>query len=90
MQILTDKLLRLEQNRSDKMTILDCRDELLNAKREMLQWNKTNKKTQVSIFQCLFFRSFIANRLCNLHQIIGGYYCEANLYSANTTRFKKK
>lgn len=31
------------------MTVLVCQEELLIAKREMLQWNKTNKKTQIDI-----------------------------------------
>lgn len=61
MQFLTDKLLRLEQNKSDKITILDCRDELLNAKREMLQWNKTNKKTQVNTFSVFIFLLFYSH-----------------------------
>lgn len=47
-QQLTEKLTQLEKNRADKLNILDCRDDLLRAKREMLLWNKANKKTQVT------------------------------------------
>lgn len=49
MQQLTDKLFKLEEIKSDKLIILSCREDLLNAKREMLLWNKTNKKTQIDI-----------------------------------------
>lgn len=39
----------MEETNANQLIILDCREELLNAKREMLQWNKTNKKTQIDI-----------------------------------------
>lgn len=48
-QKLSEKLFKLEESKADKLTILCCQEELLNAKREMLQWNKTNKKTQIDI-----------------------------------------
>lgn len=48
-QKLSEKLLTLEENKADRSIILRCEEELLNAKREMLQWNKTNKKTQIDI-----------------------------------------
>lgn len=48
-QKLSEKLLKLEENKADRSTILRCQENLLNAKREMLQWNKTNKKTQIDI-----------------------------------------
>lgn len=46
-QQLTEKLIQLENSNTDKMAMLNCRDDLLRAKLEMLYWNKTNKKTQV-------------------------------------------
>lgn len=49
MQKLSEKLFQLEETNADQLIVLDCREELLNAKREMLQWNKTNKKTQIDI-----------------------------------------
>lgn len=45
---LTEKLSQLERSGSEKLNILDCRDDLFRAKREMLCWNKANKKTQVT------------------------------------------
>lgn len=50
-QQLTEKRIQLENNGADELAILDCRNDLLKAKREMLCWNKANKKTQV-ICQC--------------------------------------
>lgn len=49
MQNLSKKLLALEESRADEDLILNCRENLLNAKREMLLWNKINKKTQIDI-----------------------------------------
>lgn len=49
LQQLTDKLFKLEESNADKLVILNCREDLLNAKREMLLWNKTSKKTQIDI-----------------------------------------
>lgn len=48
-QQLTDKLMKLEKEEPSPASILDCRIELLQAKREMVAWNKSNKKTQVGI-----------------------------------------
>lgn len=45
---LTSKLVKLEKENDDKMAILNCRSDLLSARREMFAWNKANKKTQVS------------------------------------------
>lgn len=47
-QQLTEKLFQMEKSQADKLNILDGRDDLLRAKREMLLWNKANKKTQVT------------------------------------------
>lgn len=49
MQKLTEKLIFLEEAKSDKHIVLRCREDLLNAKKEMLLWNKKNKKTQIDI-----------------------------------------
>lgn len=48
-QQLADELTRLEQQDSDKMAIMNCREEFFVAKREMMLWDKSNKKTQVCI-----------------------------------------
>lgn len=48
-QKLSEQLFDLENNKADRLTIMGCQEELLIAKREMLQWNKTNKKTQIDI-----------------------------------------
>lgn len=50
MQNLSRKLLALEGNKADEDLILSCRENLLDAKREMLLWNKLNKKTQIDIY----------------------------------------
>lgn len=47
-QQLTEKLIQLENIGADKLTIFECRADLLRAKREMLCWKKVNKKTQVT------------------------------------------
>lgn len=47
-QQLTNKLMQLEYSGADKLDILNCRCDMLQAKREMLCWNKANKKTKVS------------------------------------------
>lgn len=46
-QQLNEKLLKLEENNAEKLAILNCQEELLSAKRDMIAWNKSNKKTQV-------------------------------------------
>lgn len=46
-QQLTDKLMKLEKEDASPASILDCRIELLQAKREMVSWNRSNKRTQV-------------------------------------------
>lgn len=48
-QQLNEKLAKLEKEDASGVSILDCRMELLQAKREMYSWNKSNKKTQVDI-----------------------------------------
>lgn len=48
-QQLNEKLGKLEKENGSRASILDCRIELLKAKREMHTWNKSNKKTQVDI-----------------------------------------
>lgn len=48
-QKLTEKLIFLEETKSDEIIVLRCREDVLNAKKEMLLWNKTNKKTQIDI-----------------------------------------
>lgn len=50
-QQLSDELARLELQNSDKLAIMNCRDDFFVAKREMILWDKSNKKTQVSIKQ---------------------------------------
>lgn len=47
-QQLSDELARLELQNSDKLAIMNCRDDFFVAKREMILWDKSNKKTQVS------------------------------------------
>lgn len=49
MQKLTEKVIFLEETKSDKLIVLTGREDLLKAKKEMLLWNKTNKKTQIDI-----------------------------------------
>lgn len=49
-QQLSDELTRLEQHNSDKAAIMNCRDDFFVAKREMMLWDKSNKKTQVRIY----------------------------------------
>lgn len=39
----------MEETKSDKLIVLSCHEDLLNAKREMLLWNKTTKKTQIDV-----------------------------------------
>lgn len=48
-QKLTEKLFYLEESKSDQLTVMSCREDLLNAKKEMFLWNKTTKKTQIDI-----------------------------------------
>lgn len=47
-QQLSDELTRLEQQNDDKAAIMNCRDDFFAAKREMVLWDKSNKKTQVN------------------------------------------
>lgn len=47
-QQLSDELTRLEQQNNDKAAIMNCRDDFFAAKREMVLWDKSNKKTQVN------------------------------------------
>lgn len=44
---LSEELARLEQQNSDKSAIMNCREDFYAAKREMILWDKSNKKTQV-------------------------------------------
>lgn len=52
-QQLSEELARLEQQNSDKLAILNCREEFYAAKREMIFWDKSNKKTQVIVLHFL-------------------------------------
>ena len=46
-QQLASELERLEESNCDKLAILNCREEYLTAKRDMIAWEKNNTKTQV-------------------------------------------
>lgn len=44
---LTEELRRLEQEKKDGMQVLNCREEELLARKDMLLWEKNNEKVQV-------------------------------------------
>lgn len=44
---LTEELRRLEQEKKDSMQVLNCREEELLARKDMLLWEKNNEKVQV-------------------------------------------
>lgn len=72
LQQLTDKLYKLEESNADKLVILNCREELLNAKREMLLWNKTSKKTQIDIAvkQISTLQLHLDSKKADFHEIV--------------------
>lgn len=47
-KLCREELERLESTKRDKLMILDCRIDELMARREMILWEKSNEKTQVS------------------------------------------
>lgn len=49
---LTEELRRLEQEKKDSMQVLNCREEELLARKDMLLWEKNNEKVQVR-YSCL-------------------------------------
>lgn len=53
---LTEELRRLEQEKKDSMQVLNCREEELLARKDMLLWEKNNEKVQVrysSLISCM-------------------------------------
>lgn len=47
----TEEIERLEANQNDKLEIIECKVQELLARREMVLWEKSNEKTQVSQFR---------------------------------------
>lgn len=60
-KLCTEELERLESTRRDKLMILDCRIGELMARREMVLWEKSNEKTQVSLTSVRRLSSFVAS-----------------------------
>ncbi|XP_055627378.1 kinesin-like protein Klp98A isoform X2 [Toxorhynchites rutilus septentrionalis] len=48
-KLCREELERLESTKRDKLMILDCRIDELMAQREMILWEKSNEKTQISV-----------------------------------------
>ncbi|XP_017143153.1 kinesin-like protein Klp98A isoform X1 [Drosophila miranda] len=46
---LTEELIRLEQEEMDGLQLLNCREQELVARKDMLLWEKTNEKVQIDI-----------------------------------------
>jgi len=44
---LTEELIRLEQEEMDGLQLLNCREQELIARKDMLLWEKNNEKVQV-------------------------------------------
>lgn len=44
---LTEELIRLEQEEMDGLQVLNCREQELIARKDMLMWEKNNEKVQV-------------------------------------------
>ncbi|KAH8417585.1 hypothetical protein KR222_002302, partial [Zaprionus bogoriensis] len=77
---LTEELKRLELEKMDGMQLLDCREQELLARKDMLQWEKNNEKVQIDIvcrqisaFQTQLdskkrdFSEYVAKELQELH-----------------------
>lgn len=47
---LADELKRLEKEQHDNLEFLNCREQELMARKDMLMWEKNNEKVQVSYF----------------------------------------